>query len=90
LFFRREELKLLAKQIGETKSLYLVDRVIEEQAPRVLRHWEREGSGGPAYPPSTLQSLIRITLLAEVPVSTKNFIIMYFLLDLVDLLDYDR
>ncbi|KAL1116931.1 hypothetical protein AAG570_005400 [Ranatra chinensis] len=97
---RREELK---NGLGSRKSgscggatdycRLLIDSLMEEEAgDRVGDQWEVEGGSEAArlYPPPSVQSLLRVCLMSGIAQSTKHDIIMYFLLDLVDLADYDK
>lgn len=89
-YHRRNQLKecYSNNEIPLDGGLYLIDYLIEREPnySQLYQQWERENcqfSDG-LYPPSTVQMLVRMYLMQSIPMDTKHYITMYFLLDLCD------
>lgn len=96
-FYRRAELHHVAASLKHRpppSGLYLIDALIKEEGggSRLTDQWEREGGSITLgmYPPPSIQSLSRIYLLSDVPMFVKHYIVIYFLMDLTNLLDSQR
>lgn len=74
--------------LTENTTLYIIDSILEtEPSGKKMRvQWERESGGMTTglYPPITLQSLLRMFLMPDLSTDAKNFIMIYFLLDVCD------
>lgn len=75
--FRRAELK--------DKELYFIDAIVNNEPKRnkLIEQWLHEGGEATKgmYPPSNVQCLLRIYLNAALSEDVKNFITIYFLID---------
>ncbi|XKL59536.1 hypothetical protein PGB90_000552 [Kerria lacca] len=89
---RREELRKIAMFdkyfLIEYSIIYIIDFILENnhKGEKLRMQWEHE-SGGMSrghYPPITLQSLLRMFLMPDLPVDIKHFVMIYFLLDVCD------
>ncbi|XKL64589.1 hypothetical protein PGB90_004675 [Kerria lacca] len=89
---RREELRKIAMFdkyfLIEYSIIYIIDFILENnhKGEKLRMQWEQE-SGGMSrghYPPITLQSLLRMFLMPDLPVDIKHFVMIYFLLDVCD------
>ncbi|XKL67939.1 hypothetical protein PGB90_003430 [Kerria lacca] len=89
---RREELRKIAMFdkyfLIEYSIIYIIDFILENnhKGEKLRMQWEQE-SGGMSrghYPPITLQSLLRMFLMPDLPVDIKHFEMIYFLLDVCD------
>ncbi|XKL61083.1 hypothetical protein PGB90_008140 [Kerria lacca] len=89
---RREELRKIAMFdkyfLIEYSIIYIIDFILENnhKGEKLRMQWEQE-SGGMSrghYPPITLQSLLRMFLMPDLPVDIKHFVMIYFLLYVCD------
>lgn len=67
-------------------KLYLIDAVInnEPEGNKLVEQWLHEGGDltDGMYPPSNIQGLLRIYLNVALSDKVKNYIIIYFLIDI--------
>jgi len=66
-------------------SLYLIDAFVsnEPKGNKLIEQWQHEGGEATKglYPPSNVQCLLRIYLNAALSNQVKDFITIYFLID---------
>lgn len=66
-------------------QLYLIDAIVnhEPNGNKLIEQWLHEGgvATGGMYPPPSIQCLLRIYLNAALSDQVKNFITVYFLID---------
>jgi hypothetical protein len=71
-------------EFGDSQ-LYLIDAIVynEPKGNKLIEQWQHEGSEATKgmYPPSTVQCLLRIYLNSALSDQVKDFIIIYFLID---------
>lgn len=72
-------------------QFYLIDAIInnDPKGNKLIEQWQHEGceiTKG-LYPPSNVQCLLRIYLNAALTDTVKNFITIYFLIDLCSTLE---
>uniref|UniRef100_A0A0A9YTW1 Protein ELYS n=2 Tax=Lygus hesperus TaxID=30085 RepID=A0A0A9YTW1_LYGHE len=69
-------------------GLYLVDHFVHDYN-ELGQQWEDEG-GSNAYPPPSIQSLLRSLRIQTVPTSTKLALVQYTLLDIMSVIDKSK
>lgn len=71
-------------EFGDSK-LYLIDAIVnnEPKGNKLIEQWQHEGGEetNGMYPPSNVQCLLRIYLNAALSDQVKDFITIYFLID---------
>nr|KAF6302425.1 AT-hook containing transcription factor 1 [Pipistrellus kuhlii] len=79
---RRQKCELLSS--GKWNSDYLmIDGMVSQLGERVEKLWKRDEGGTGKYPPPTLHALLDIYLLDNVTETSKHFITIYLLLDIM-------
>ncbi|XP_014383741.1 PREDICTED: protein ELYS [Myotis brandtii] len=79
---RRQKCELLSS--GKWNSDYLmIDGMVSQLGDRVEKLWKRDEGGTGKYPPPSLHALLDIYLLDNVTETSKHFITIYLLLDIM-------
>ncbi|XP_059533575.1 protein ELYS isoform X4 [Myotis daubentonii] len=79
---RRQKCELLSS--GKWNSDYLmIDGMVSQLGDRVEKLWKRDEGGTGKYPPPSLHALLDIYLLDNVSETSKHFITIYLLLDIM-------
>lgn len=96
-FHRRVELEHIASSLKTkppSSGLFFIDALIEQECggSHLTNQWELEGGATTLgkYPPPSVQSLLRIYLLRGIPTLYKHYVVLYFILDVINHLDSKR
>ncbi|XP_050548885.1 protein ELYS isoform X2 [Daktulosphaira vitifoliae] len=80
-------------ELGDSQ-LYLIDAVVnhEKKGFKLIEQWQHEGGEATKgmYPPANVQCLLRIYLNAALSDQVKNYITIYFLIDVCSTQDLDE
>uniref|UniRef100_A0A1B6DYT2 ELYS beta-propeller domain-containing protein n=1 Tax=Clastoptera arizonana TaxID=38151 RepID=A0A1B6DYT2_9HEMI len=94
---RRVELEYIAshqKNECPSSGLFFIDALINQEcgSSHLTDQWELEGGATTLgkYPPPSVQSLLRIYLIRGIPTLYKHYIVIYFILDVINHLDSKR
>lgn len=77
-------------ELGDSQ-LYLIDAIVynEPKGNKLIEQWQHEGGEATKgmYPPSTVQCILRIYLNSALSDQVKDFITIYFLIDVCSSLE---